>query len=327
LHIIDSAGNVLSDELSLASSPDLLLNKATVEQLRLQREYERDLEKKIRQMLVLITGIDNFVATVTAELDFSKQEISRNVNDNPDNLKVSEHILRETGRAGDYGGPVGTDSNITQVPFAHSLNSTNYTREEETVNYQVGTSQEMTIIAPGQVKRLSIAVVINENTDLVKDEGKIRDAVATAVGFSYERGDQLSVTSQFFDDSAQRKAAAEAALAAHEKAKRQLYMLIAAGILLLLLLLILLIAYIASLLRRRRQRREERLAAEMEEAEAAALLVAEAAEQEELEAAAVAAALEPRPQEPVETKQDMLRKIAGEKPNDIADVLKLWLRD
>jgi flagellar M-ring protein FliF len=327
LHIIDSAGNVLSDELSLASSPDLMLTKATVEQMRLQREYERDLEKKIRQMLVLITGLDNFVATVTAELDFNKQEINRSTNENPDNLKISEHHVRETGRAGDFGGPVGTDSNITQVPFAQTLNSTNYTREEDTINYQTGTSQEMVIQAPGQVKRLSVAVVINDNTDLIKDEGKIKDAVAAAIGFNYERGDQISVTSQFFDDSAQRRADAEAKRLADEKAKNQLYMLIAAGILLLLLLLILLIAWIASVLRRRRERKAERLAAELEEREAAEVAAMELADQEELAAAAAIAELEPRIPEPVETKQDLLRKMAGDKPNDIADVLKLWLRD
>lgn len=320
LYIIDNFGNVLSDELILALDPDVLLNKMTVEQLKLQREYERQLEKKIQEMLSPITGANNFVAKVTAELDFNKQEITRNSSDNPDNQKVSEYHLKESGRQGDVGGPVGTDSNITQYPYSSELYSTNYTKEEDTINYQSSTSQETVVSAPGQVKRLSVAVVVNDNTDIIKDEAKIKDAVATAVGLNYARGDQISVTSQYFDDTVEKKAAADAAQAKYARDRLNMYILIAVCAFLLLLLLILLIAY---LVRRRRRRREERFAAEQEEIEAAEALAAE----EELAEGAAMAELEPHIPDPIESKQDMIRGMAKEKPSDIAEVLKLWLRD
>ena len=319
LYIIDNMGNVLSDELLLGLDPDLLLSQLTVEQLRLQREYERQLEKKIQEMLLPITGANNFVAKVTAELDFNKQEITRNSNENPDNQMISEHHLRETGRAADIGGPVGTDSNITQYPYATDLYGSQYTREEDTVNYQSSSSQETVISAPGQVKRLSVAVVVNDNTDTIKDEAKIRDAVAAAIGFSYARGDQISVTSQYFDDSADRQAQADAAQAQYERERNRLYILIAVCVFIILLLLILLIAY---LVRRIRRRREERIIMEMEELEAAEAEAAEAEAQ-----LPTIAELEPFVPDPIDSKQDMLRNLAKDKPNDIAEVLKLWLRD
>ncbi|MCL2766424.1 MAG: flagellar M-ring protein FliF, partial [Peptococcaceae bacterium] len=324
LQIVDNTGKVLSDDLIFALNPDALLTQMTVEQLRLQREIERDLEKKIFDMLLPITGQKNFVAKVTAELDFNKQERSITSSDNPDNLKVSEHILRESGRTSDIGGPVGTDSNITQYPFAQDQYSTNYTREEETYNYHVSTSQETVITAQGQIKRLSVAVVVNDNTEIIIDQAKIRDAVATAIGFNYERGDQISVTSQYFDDTEERLSAAEAARAKSERDRLNLYILIAVCGFLLLLLLILLIAWLAKKLRRRREERLAAKQAELEEAQAEEERLAAIAAEEE---AAAIPELEPRVPDPVESKQDILRNIANENPNNIAEVLKLWLRD
>lgn len=307
IHIIDNAGNVLSENLHIAANPDVVLTKATLEQSKLRRDYESDLERRVRQMLLKISGENNYVIMVTAELDFSKQEITNMVNTNPDNVKISEQTIKETGRGTDYGGPVGTDSNVTTTPAAVGVSGSNYTRDENTINYQVSSTQETVVAEPGRVKRLSASVVVNDSADNPADVTKVRDAVAAAIGYDEARGDQINVTSMAFDDSQQRQLAAEAAQA--RDASMRIWTIIAcvAGAILLLALLALFVYWL-------RRRREARLQEEEEE-----VIAAE-------ESFIPVGDLEPEVKME-DSKLEMLRRLAGERPEDIAEVLKVWLRD
>jgi len=309
IHIIDNAGNVLSDNLKLNSDPDVVLTKTTLEQQKLQREYEKELEKRVQQMLTRITGQNNSVAMVTADLDFSKQQVNSTTNTNPDNVKVSEHTVRETGTGSETGGAVGTDSNITTTPFAQSIDSSKYSKEDSTINYQVSSKQETLVAAPGRVRRLSAAVVVKDNAESPVDVQKIKDAVAAAIGYDQSRGDQISVSSMAFDDSLQKKLEAEAAQEKIAKETRRLYIYAAIAGVLLLALLALLVMY---LLKRRRARR----------------LIEEEEEIEVEKAFIPVGALEQEPEQELrDDKQEQIRKLASEKPGDIAEILKLWLRD
>lgn len=309
IHIIDSKGNVLSDDLTLKSDPDVVLTKTTLEQQKLQRDYEKELEKRVQQMLVRITGHNNSVAMVTADLDFSKQQVTSSTNTNPDNVKVSEHSVRETGSGSELGNAVGTDTNITTTPFAQTTGASSFSKEENTINYQVSTVQETMVAAPGRVKRLSAAVVVNDYPGSQVDVQKIKDAVAAAIGYDESRGDQISVSSMAFDDSLQKKLDAEEAQAksARERERMIIYATVAA--ILLLLLLALLIVFIV-----RRRRSAQRLLEEEEEIDETFIPVGVLEQESEQ-------------QEYKDDKQEQIRKLASEKPNDIAEILKLWLKD
>lgn len=308
IHIIDNAGNVLSENLKLKNDPDVVLTKTTLEQQKLQRDYEKELEKRIQQMLARITGQNNSVAMVTADLDFNKQQVTNTTNANPDNVKVSEHTVKETGKGSATGGAVGTDSNITTTPFAQSVDSSNFSKEENTVNYQVSSKQETLVAAPGRVRRLSAAVVVKDNADSPVDVQKIKDAVAAAIGYDQSRGDQISVTSMAFDDSLQKKLEAEAAQEKSAKEKSRLYILAAIAGVLLLALLVLLVIYLM-----KRRHRAQMLIEEEEEIEETFIPVG---------------VLEKEPEQEIrDDKQEQIRKMANERPGDIAEILKLWLRD
>jgi len=308
IHIIDNAGNVLSENLKSYGDPDMVLTKATLEQQKLRREYEKELEKRIQQMLTRITGQNNYVAMVTADLDFNKQQVNSTTNTNPDNLKVSERIVKETGSGVETGGAVGTDSNITTTPFAQNIGSSNYSKEDSIINYQVSTRQETMVAAPGRVKRLSAAVVVKDNVDNPADVQKIKDAVAAAIGYDQSRGDQISVTSMTFDDSLQKKLEAEAAQEKIAKERGRLIIFAAVAGILLLALLVLLVMYLL-----KRRRAAQGLINEEEEIEEAFIPVGVLEQQPE--------------QELKDDKQEQIRKLAYEKPNDVAEILKLWLRE
>jgi len=86
------------------------------------------------------------------------------------------------------------------------------TRTEETVNYEISKTTKTLVQDAGQVKKLSVAVVVdgtytpgangqrNYAPRSADDMGKITALVRSAIGFDDKRGDQLQVTNMRFAD-------------------------------------------------------------------------------------------------------------------------------
>ncbi len=307
VYIIDTEGNVLSDSLKTID-PNVAMTRATLEQHYARREYEKELEKRVQQMLTKILGQNKAVVMVTADLDFSQQQSTSTISTNPENVRISEHVISETGAGTDFAGPPGTDSNITTYPFTQGAGESSFTREESTINYQISTIQETTVNAPGSVRRLSASVVVSES-DLPVDIQKVTGAVAAAIGYNENRNDQINVSSMAFDDSL-KKAEEEkerAELDARQKARVFVYAL--AGGVALLILLGMLVFFI------KKRRSAERVMDDMEEVGEEIVPVSA----EELEQAREVAARE--------DKQKQIKDLAAKNPKDVADVLKVWLNE
>lgn len=301
IHIIDTEGNVLSDNLN-TSDPKAVMTRTALDQQKAQREYEKELEKRVQQMLTRILGQDKAVAMVTADLDFNQQQTTSTTSTNPQNLKISEHSIKETGTGSEAGGAPGTDSNVTTTPFIEDTGSSSYTREENEINYQVNIVQETVVNAPGRVRRLSASVVVSESGGPV-DTQKVKDLVAAAIGFDQSRGDQINVSNMVFDDTFQKKVGNEMAqIESEAKAKERVYTYAAIGGIVLAVVLFALIMW-----RRRSAQRIE--AEEVEE-----FIPIKEIEVEEV---------------PVykDDKQQKVRDMAKEKPEDIAELLKVWIKD
>jgi flagellar M-ring protein FliF len=303
VHVIDTEGNVLSDNFK-ASDPKAAATRVTLDQYNAQREYEKELEKRIQQMLTQIMGQNHAVAMVTADLDFSQKQTTSTIASNPDNLKISEHNIKESGTGSGGGGVAGTGSNVTTTPFAQSTGSSSYTKEDNTINYQVNTQQETVVNAPGSVRRLSASVVLND-ADVPVDAQKISTAVGAAIGYNQNRGDQINVTSMAFDDSYQKKVEAEMAQSdAAAKGKERLYTYALAGGALLVVL--------AALLLLRRRSAQRVIDEDVEIVENIIPVKAMELEQE---------------QKAKDDKQQLIRDLSKKKPDQIAEILKLWIRD
>ncbi len=310
VNIIDMDGNSLTDILRLKDK-SLNFTLQTLDHYEIKRAYEKELENRIQQMLRQILGPGKAVSMVTAELDFNqKQSTSTSYEEGK---TLSQHSLEETGSGSSMGGTPGTDSELpgsTVSAQASAGSGSNYSKQENTTNYQVPTKQESVVEAPGSVKRLSASVVVNGNFPQSQLQ-QINNVVATAIGFDEARGDQITVSSMAFDDSLQREA--EAAMAAEqaraEAAKRNL--LIAAMAAGAFILLALLIAYIIMLRRRRAARLAEELARQQQEEEIKVLR-----EDEPLEVVQRA-----------RSREDDIKDIAQENPEEVAEIIKLWMRE
>ncbi len=89
------------------------------------------------------------------------------------------------------------------------------TRTSKNVNQEISKVTTKTILPPGEIERLTVAVVVDDRR-VVKDENgtatvtrtprtadelkKIQDTVATAVGLDTMRGDQITVQNMTFQD-------------------------------------------------------------------------------------------------------------------------------
>ncbi|RDU62269.1 flagellar basal-body MS-ring/collar protein FliF [Helicobacter sp. MIT 14-3879] len=211
--IIDQNGEALgSDSESLASRE--LINL----QLKYKNNYEKILEDKIINVLTpIIGGKDRVVAKVSAEFDFSQTKSMQETFD-PNNVVRSEqnHEERKEGVSEpEIGGVPGAVSNIGPVQGLDSLtNNQIHTINTTTTNYEVGKTVSEIKGAFGVLKRLSAAVVVDGSYDLVNNNGveklqyipieeakmtQIDSLVKQAIGFSQNRGDEVSVSNFEFN--------------------------------------------------------------------------------------------------------------------------------
>lgn len=182
--IVDSYGNALSEPRQ-SQNPTTL----TASQLQLQQQVEEYLTRKLNSLLEGVVGVNKASVRVSAELDFNQLErtIEKYDSENPAVRSQETYTPPPGGKAAAGGG------------------------ETTVTNYELNRTVERVVQAAGNIKRLSVAVVVDgyykkvkgkdgkERTEFVPrspDElAKLKKLVANAVGFDPNRGDQIEVTS------------------------------------------------------------------------------------------------------------------------------------
>lgn len=312
IRVIDMYGNVLSE--GLADSETVSLSKQQQAHLELRRQYEKDLEQRLQAMLARILGPGKAVAMVTAELNFDQQEVKQTTYGQ--GALQSEQIRTEQGTSGGAGGLTGTVPN-SQPPVYESVNPAggSYNKSDIIHNYQPDVTETSTIVAPGQVRRLSTAVVVDGPVS-PELNAQIQQVVSVAVGYQPERGDQITVNGIAFDNSVEQKMANEMAAQTVDNQLLQKYLPWAAagfGVLVLVLLI--------GLQLRRRQKRKYLPPPFASEAE---VPVEPLAFEEPLEPVDD----EKRRQDAMRrAKQERAREIVRQRPEDVAILIKAWLSE
>lgn len=218
--IVDDKGKLLSN----AESADMM--GLTTSQLDYTRNIEKTYAARIERMLNPIVGLGNVRAQVTAEVDFTQTE-STQESFNPDLPAVrSEQSSEEQSQGSSQGGIPGALSNqppaaATAPQQANQQTATttqkqgsNRTSRRSTKNYELDKTISHTRNRAGSVKRLAIAVVLDNkvatataatlaNKKAGVDEkrvpytqqeiARLTTLVRETVGFNTLRGDSVSV--------------------------------------------------------------------------------------------------------------------------------------
>jgi len=307
--VVDTSGEILSTDIEDEKNP----NKLTGNQLEVQKNFEKETEKSIQTMLEKILGPGKAVTRVTAELDFDHREIQ---SETYTPVIDGEGIIRsrqqsnesyEGSGSGPQGVP-GTTSNIPQYQAATQGGNSQYNRKEVTENYEINKTAEHRTVASGSVKKLSVAVVVDAKLSAVQ-RNSLQQAIATAVGLDFDRGDKVTVETFSFDRSI--ADAMEKQMNEEEKREKQ-KMLIWAAIGLLALLIA---GYSLQKVVQQHRRRREELELDLPQIQD----VVSIKDLEKLE-------LSPEEQAKAQLREE-LEKLAKNNPADVAALLKAWLSE
>ena len=169
-----------------------------------EREFNKDIEKSLANILEPLFGVGKVKISVNADLNFDsaeKSEIVFDPNNVVKNQTISENTTSDTAQG---GSPV--DNNMSNTVEADGENSTS---KESITEYEVGKTETNTIIAPGEINRITASVVLDGVTDPnVLDD--VQELIETAIGLNANRGDKVTVMSSTFDTTLQDEMKAQA---------------------------------------------------------------------------------------------------------------------
>ncbi|SES79665.1 flagellar basal-body MS-ring/collar protein FliF [Anaerobranca gottschalkii] len=175
------------------------INENIRKNMQIKEEFEKNLENSLTSLLKLYYG--EVAVKVNAELNFDRLVKETQLFDpltNGERIIRSMEVLEEYYR--NYGEYTPGDG---EIPYYPGINdgSSEAERRQEIINYEINQVKEHLVVAPGAVKRLSVAVMLNKE---LEDEEKeiISDFIAVAAGLdTVNRMDQISVIGKEFTSS------------------------------------------------------------------------------------------------------------------------------
>jgi len=208
--VIDDKGNLLARGMG-GNSADALM--ATAEERR--QGFERQLQQRVEDLLSRSVGFGAVRVEVSAELDFDRITTNSEIFDPESQVVRGTQTVTDESEENERDGvdPVTVANNLPNADAADA--ATNQTtarrsRTEESVNYEISRTVKVHERESGQVRRLSIAVLVDGRYTTAEDgtttyqprsEGELdqlRRLVMSAVPFDAARGDTLEVVNLEF---------------------------------------------------------------------------------------------------------------------------------
>ncbi len=189
--VTDTSGQILSvDGLSSGDDP-----------LAMARKYEAATAAQVQTMLDTILGPGHSVVRVSAEMDFDKVE-SKSTSVVGAAVPIASQESKETFTGPGATIPAGVIG-VTGTTLATGdiLTTQDYQKSDTVTSATVGGLETVTQKNPGTVKRLSVAVAVDQATiaTLGTDTATLIQLVQAAVGADPNRPDNIVVQEQAFD--------------------------------------------------------------------------------------------------------------------------------
>lgn len=208
--ILDDKGNLLSRGLR-PNTPEALA--ASAEERRLAREHE--LTQIIEELLGRSVGHGKVQAQVSVDMDFDRITTNSEIYDPEGQVVRGTQSVTENAESQNKDGvdPVTVANNLPNADGANSLaggSSEKKNRSEETVNYEISKTTKVHERESGQVRRMSVAVLVDGTYTTAEDGtrtykprtdaelAQLQRLVQSAVGFDASRGDSVEVVSMEF---------------------------------------------------------------------------------------------------------------------------------
>jgi len=213
--ILDSFGRTLAKPQVDADDP------LAAAQLDRQQRIERDLSTKVIALLEPVVGAERVRVNVALKLNPRTSEETEERYDPNTVIRSVQRTSDVANTGGAIGSVAGVRSNLPPQPADPktpqvTVPGNGTARTAETTNYEVSKTTRRVVQPPGDIARLSVAVILDDDHVQKKEQDgavstvrvarkpeeiqKIQSLVAAAVGFDMERGDLLTVENVAFDE-------------------------------------------------------------------------------------------------------------------------------
>jgi flagellar M-ring protein FliF len=315
--VADSTGKVLSAAGQITAG-------AGDQRSQLEQEYEDRLAANAQKILDQVVGPNHAVVSVRADLDLDQtQSTSETYSYNQGTPPVSSSTSSETysGDGTAVGGVLGPENTADATTGG---GASSYNKEESTDNNAVDKTVTTTQAAPGQLKRLTVSVVMDGTVSGNLNQQQVQSLIGNAVGLDTARGDAITVAAMPFDQTAAQQAAKELADAKKAEQQQQMWSLIKTGAIGLGILLVILIVWLRS--RRRGDVEEEYEPLELSDDMLAELERLRVSSTRDEVPVIDQAALELEAAERQRVRTEISTMVA-EKPDEVAAMLRGWLSE
>ena len=203
--IIDSRGNLLAragqpaGNLAMAQSAEEMKHGT---ELRIGRAVEEMLERSL--------GAGHVRAEATVDLDYEQVHETQERFDPDGQVVRSQQNSTNSSKTTEQAQTVSVQNNLPNADPAAGAGGTQEQKSEETTNYEIGKTVRTVVRDQPQLKRLSLAVMIDGVVTAGADGkpvwaarpdeelARIATLVRSAVGYDEKRGDRVEVVSMRF---------------------------------------------------------------------------------------------------------------------------------
>ncbi len=213
--VVDDGARLLSSGLSANTGDqnERLAARQIDQQMKITRAMETDVQNSLQILLDKLLGSGKSVVRVKLELDFNKRQVRNRlmapVTANGEPLPGSERSSKETfkGGTGQQGGVPGTAANVPSYPLVPALpgaptgptGGSETIRENKDIKHAFNQEDQIVQTASGNIRRMSIAVLLSDDRVKAEAVDKLRNVIATAAGADPARRDQVTVERVRFD--------------------------------------------------------------------------------------------------------------------------------
>lgn len=296
-----------------------------------KKNIEQDIQKRLQQMLGMMVGMDRVVVSVTADIDYSKEnrreELVEPVDvENMEGIPISIENITETFEGSGQGaGIVGTgEEDIPNYPAGLQGQDGDYELVKDTVNYELNHIYRDIVEAPYKIRDLGIQVIVDnvigvdddeilllsqqeQNTVGQGIESILNSMITTSIDKEYgeiNSDDKISIVFQTFNQSLTEQQDLQL------KRGIPMWVYIVGGALLLIIIILFIV-----LLTRRRKKETDPTVGEATDEYAATDLETEVPD------------LVTQPKTETDIQREQLEKMAKDNPEDFAKLLRSWISE
>ncbi|SEL27148.1 flagellar M-ring protein FliF [Roseovarius nanhaiticus] len=211
--VASAVAGLTADDVSIIDSSGGLIGGAEEAPSNAGEDRSDALRQRVQRLLEARVGPGNAVVEVSVDTVKTTEMIREKTIDPDSRVAISIDTEERTNSASDEGGgDVTVASNLPDGDGAGGDGSSSQTNEtRERINYEVSQTEREITQAPGAIKRLSVAVLVNGTVAAGADGAEnfqprsdaemeaLRDLVASAVGYDETRGDVITLKSLQFE--------------------------------------------------------------------------------------------------------------------------------